>query len=160
MFDLLLFTGLGLNFLGIHFLSSGGSLWTLPLMIVGGFVWTILEYLIHRAGHDVPGLRKHHMGHHRKPLDPVGPASWVTWSLFVACAIILNAVFGPGSLALMSGMAWKYADYVWLHHRFHFRVEGIRPGSRAHKLFVHHSEHHRGKKRRIGVSTTLWDRLL
>ena len=141
--------------------------WTLalPLLVLGGVLWTFGEYALHRfAMHELKGrgiLSREHLEHHVA-------ASWGfdPLILFAWLGVILVGVFGWGSIALLLAgpiaagsiaIGWiaGYGYYEYQHAQAHLRA----PHNRYTRwLRKHHFHHHFGHPmRNHGVTTHVWD---
>lgn len=134
--------------------------------IVGIFIWSFTEYILHRfIFHYEPssyiGKRLHwilHGVHHDFPRDPlrlVMPPA-VSLPLYFLFSLIFYFLFGASySDAITAGFILGYLIYDTLHYAFHhfaFR----------NKLFLnlksHHMSHHyKNSDLGFGVSNKLWD---
>ena len=147
---------------GIAFLSVQGSRQRLlGFLAVGAglFVWTILEYGVHRLlFHGAGYFARMHGVHHRRPLEMFGTPSWVS------LAILLVGIFGPGCFFLgfaagsgfTIGISVGFFWYITVHHAIHYW-----PMPQSAYLRVvrrHHERHHyAGRAGNFGVTTPLWD---
>ncbi len=144
-------------------LGWGGSL---ALAAVGGFVWTLAEYWLHRTVfHWVPntswGPRMHfllHGVHHDYVNDKyrlvMPPAA--SLGLGVVFFGLWYAILGPAWVfPFYAGHVAGYLFYDMSHYYVHhFKVAG----KRMKRMKAHHMNHHHNKDgRKFGVSTTLWD---
>jgi sterol desaturase/sphingolipid hydroxylase (fatty acid hydroxylase superfamily) len=143
-----------------------GAVGTLGLVLLGLFIWSFTEYLLHRFvfhwTKDTPfGRRFHfllHGVHHGFPNDkdrlvmPLGasiPLGIFFYSLYYF--VVGPAVGEP----LFVGMALGYLAYDGTHYAVHHFKQTTRIGRyvRRHHMLHHHADHHGG----FGVSTPLWD---
>jgi sterol desaturase/sphingolipid hydroxylase (fatty acid hydroxylase superfamily) len=138
---------------------GAGTLSFIGLCVIGGFAWTLFEYLLHRyLLHEVPILQEMHEAHHADPTALTGTPSWASTS-FVLLGIFLPLywVFGfeKGS-ALTTGLMIGYLIYVSVHHAtHHWRLT---PGSWLYGLKHRHGRHHFSKvPGNFGVTTQFWD---
>ncbi len=144
---------------GVPLLPSVG------LFAVGAFVWTLVEYWLHRTlFHWTPpfawGPRFHfflHGVHHdwvndkyRLVMPPV--ASAVLAVVFFAG---WSVPLGTWVFPFFAGHVTGYLAYDMLHYSMHH----FKPKAKwLLKLRAHHMNHHHNKDgRKYGVSTTLWD---
>lgn len=136
------------------------------LVLLGVFIWTFLEYTLHRwVFHFEPrtewGRRIHfiiHGVHHDYPNDGtrlVMPPA-VSIPLAVFFYVIFLLVFGPAyAPAVFAGMVIGYLWYDMLHYAtHHFSMKrGV-----WLKLKQYHMRHHYGDENTgYGVSSPLWD---
>ncbi len=141
----------------------------------GWFVWTLMEYWLHRTVfHWVPaaswGERFHfylHGVHHQWYTDKLRlvmpPAASlavavVVWSMLTALGMLLAPVAAPTwKEGFFAGIAMGYMVYDCTHYYIHH----FKPKSRIGlALRSHHNKHHHNakyKEKKFGVSTTLWD---
>jgi 4-hydroxysphinganine ceramide fatty acyl 2-hydroxylase len=138
----------------------------IPLFFVGVFLWSAIEYGIHRFIFHYPfkskaGQRFHficHGIHHTDPRDPlrlVMPPS-VSVPLAFMFYFLFSWSVGPlHTLALFPGFAAAYLFYDLNHfafHHFSFRNRWWR------KMQKHHILHHyQADSAGYGVSSKLWD---
>ncbi|WP_437663734.1 sterol desaturase family protein [Sorangium sp. So ce1182] len=155
------------GYLGVRAALNGVSLLDgLGLLLVGLFLWTFAEYVLHRyvfhyVGPRLWQRRVHfvlHGVHHDFPQDadrlvmPLGasiPLGVVFYTLF-------RAVFGPVPAdPLFVGFGLGYLAYDGTHYAIHH----FRMTSRWGKWIKRHHmvHHHTGERARWGVSSPLWD---
>lgn len=158
------------------FARAGVSPLTLAAQFaVGWFVWTLMEYWLHRTlFHWIPdapwGERFHfylHGVHHQWFKDKLRLVMPPAASLFVA-GIVIGALWAASSLAapwvdpswvygFFAGITWGYLVYDMTHYYIHHFKPRTRVGL---ALRSHHNKHHHNPKYKdlkFGVSTTLWD---
>ena len=135
------------------------------LFIGGWFVWTFIEYLIHRfAFHLTVRGRASlfftyliHGVHHAYPDDSkrwVMPPA-VSLAITLGFHAVLRPLLGEGFAPLLAGGAAGYLAYDMLHFAVH---RGQMPGRLFRALRRYHFQHHYASSaRRFGVSTPLWD---
>lgn len=150
-------------FLNYRFNSIG--IWaTLGFYVVGLFMWTLMEYILHRFVFHIdeylPFMKRFHYVvhgiHHEYPKDverlfmPPVPGTLIAFTLFVFWYIFL----GLNSLAFMAGITNGYLLYSYIHYRVH-----TKPTTKFfHKLWVHHARHHyKFPDKAFGVSSPFWD---
>jgi sterol desaturase/sphingolipid hydroxylase (fatty acid hydroxylase superfamily) len=149
--------------------------WLLAQFALGWFVWTLMEYWLHRTVfHWVPdapwGERFHfylHGVHHKWFTDKYRLVMPPAASLGTA-VVVYGALHGLGWLTsawvsptwtygVFAGIAMGYMVYDCTHYYIHhFKPKG--PIGRA--LRAHHNKHHHNAafaEKKFGVSTTLWD---
>jgi sterol desaturase/sphingolipid hydroxylase (fatty acid hydroxylase superfamily) len=133
--------------------------------LLGLFLWTLVEYVIHRyAFHHEPGTRMGkqfhfivHGVHHDYPNDakrlvmpPVIsiPLAMIFYALFLL-------IFGRSAPAVWSGLATGYVCYDSIHYAIHHlpMKRGIWNRLKQHHLRHHFHDDHLG----YGVSSPLWD---
>lgn len=142
----------------------GQAVQSAGLVVLGGVVWTLAEYLIHRFGfHHLPGLKAAHMAHHADPAGLHGSPTVVTVLVFaglVALPLWWVAGLAPAA-ALTAGAMLGYLWYVTVHYVVHHAGSlgpgWLRGGMRA--LIRAHAVHHHQTRWNFGVTTTLWDRV-
>lgn len=146
----------GLGIVGPH---AKSPVIAVGLLAVGLFLWTFLEYVLHRyVYHEVHSfLSVGHGLHHDEPKELIGVPWYLTSAIIVALHWALAKAFDPGALGLVMGGAWLgYVGYCLLHHgSHHWRFE--RSYLRAMKR--HHQLHHAFPESNWGFTTSLWDRL-
>lgn len=134
-------------------------------LIAGIFLWTLMEYVIHRwAFHYHPkserGKRIHflvHGIHHDYPRDAtrlVMPLL-VSIPLAVFFYFLFQAIFGVYYMNIFSGFIFGYVSYDSIHYAtHHFEMKG----KIGKFLKTYHLRHHYGDDHTAyGVSNPLWD---
>jgi sterol desaturase/sphingolipid hydroxylase (fatty acid hydroxylase superfamily) len=137
---------------------------TAALYIMGLFVWTLLEYFLHRFIFHIddyfPFMKRFHYMvhgvHHENPRDrerlfmpPVGGAI-IALTLFSFWYIFL----GVKTFAFMAGLSNGYLLYSYIHFSVH--TKPIYHPFR--KLWKYHALHHfKYSDKAYGVSSPLWD---
>ncbi len=137
----------------------------IALFVVGGLIWTLVEYVIHRRiFHSEPstaiGKRLHyivHGVHHDYPNDArrlVMPPA-VSIPLAIAFYLFFFAFFGRFAPAIAAGFAAGYVGYDSIHYAIHHfpMKSGILSRLKQHHLRHHFHDDHSG----YGVSSPLWD---
>lgn len=137
---------------------------TLPSLAaaaVGAFMWTFIEYALHRwVFHRL--YRHEHWIHHIRPGAFIGVPAWQTALAFLA---VLGGCWGAFGVdvggGLFMGIGGGYFLYIWLHDRFHHGsvVQGA-DNYVSRREAVHRGHHDSGKEVNFGVVTSLWDVLL
>jgi sterol desaturase/sphingolipid hydroxylase (fatty acid hydroxylase superfamily) len=158
---------------GYGFLWSAGT--ETPIMTTVGvigavclglFVWTLLEYVLHRfvhAGEEQSAIGKVitglHMGHHRSPTHEAKVTTPVFGSLPVAAvclaALRLAGATWQASMAVMAGIVAGYLLYEVIHFRIHCGSTHGRVIAYLRALHLVH--HHQDRSRCFGVTSPLWD---
>lgn len=150
------------------FVKDIGVLTYFGLFFTGFFVWTFVEYIMHRfVFHYVPknkfGLRLHfifHGVHHDYPSDakrlvlpPSVSIPLATGFYFLFNAILpANYVFGFFPGFILGYLFYDISHYA-IHH-FNFK------GAIWKKIKQHHMLHHyQSPERGYGVSSPLWDKI-
>ncbi len=154
----------GLIYYGITY--KGFSAFTMLLLfVVGWFIFTLVEYLLHRFLYHIPAnsawkqkiAYTMHGNHHDYPKDksrlampPILALALATILYFFFLLFLGNDVYG-----FLAGFLIGYAVYLGIHYAIHT----IKAPNRFFKaVWDNHSIHHyREDDRAFGVSTTLWD---
>lgn len=131
---------------------------------LGAFVWTFLEYVIHRfRGHKKNGngpIRKEHLQHHAKAnyFVQLYKKIPIAMAVLLLSSLTVGALAGTtNGLAFALGLTSMYFIYELTHRAFHVHEPIIRYGLKMRK---HHFYHHFGNpKNNHGVTTALWDRI-
>ncbi len=132
---------------------------------IGVFIWTLLEYLIHRfVFHYHPKSEKGkkisfliHGVHHSYPRDRtrlVMPLP-VSIPLAIIFYFLFKIIFGEYHYTYFAGLVFGYLCYDYIHYAtHHFPMKrGI-----GKFLKVYHLKHHfRNENKSFGVSSPLWD---
>lgn len=135
--------------------------------LLGVFIWTFLEYFLHRFIFHLTGVKEPwktissglHLDHHRDPEDkfliiasPV-VAVGISGLLFTLFVLISGSYATAG--ILMSGIGFGYVVYEWVHygtHRFKWK------GPIGRYLTKNHLYHHfKRPNEAYGVTSPLWD---
>jgi sterol desaturase/sphingolipid hydroxylase (fatty acid hydroxylase superfamily) len=128
--------------------------------VFGVFVFTLVEYSIHRwLLHDPRSvLFQAHEAHH---LDPDKPSAFLFPASFVVLMPIWLLLAGwlriPGASFFLCGFSAAYFYYGLLHHFEHTtRINQI-PFRWLQGRWAAHSVHHRRDNSNFGVMTSFWD---
>jgi len=146
---------------------QGGELfWLFPL---GLFVWTLLEYGLHRFLFHInfefrnpkmsEFLNSSHLNHHIAPRDPdkllVKPAFGLTVSaILFGFAYILSGSFFFAS-GIMAGIWAGFLYYEAVHYRVHLTTAPS--GFIARQRRAHFYHHFTNREKCFGVTSPLWD---
>ncbi|KAG7468490.1 hypothetical protein MATL_G00143320 [Megalops atlanticus] len=139
------------------------------LFLLGMFMWTFIEYCIHRflfhmrpPAHNYYLITLHfllHGQHHKSPFDgsrlvfPPGLASPVIGGFY----LLFDQLFPVGvSHSLFVGGLCGYVLYDMIHYYVHYGSP--QQGSYMQRLKAYHIKHHFEHQRAgFGITTTLWD---
>ena len=137
---------------------EGAGLW-LAAFVVGLFVWTLVEYVVHRwVYHAIPFFEKFHDAHHEDPTALIGVPSFLSSGLILA-VFFLPLLFAVGVVlagGFASGALLGYAGYMLVHHASHHWT--LKPGSMLYRARVLHMAHHyHSTPGNYGVVTSFWD---
>jgi sterol desaturase/sphingolipid hydroxylase (fatty acid hydroxylase superfamily) len=140
--------------------------WVVPFAVVGAFLWTLGEYVLHRfAMHELEGrgvLSREHLMHHVRASWIFDPMLVLAWLGVVAVGVLGWGQLGlvllgpPAGVGLALGWCGGYAAYEYVHAMAHLRA----PRTEYQRwLRRHHFHHHFGHPmRNHGVSVAWWDR--
>ena len=134
----------------------------LCLAVVGFLIWTLLEYILHRAVlHQKTYFAPMHGEHHAAPLSFIGTPPWV--SVSVLTAIFLLPVWRWAGFDVADGLTVGVMTGYWwygvVHHILHHHANTSSP-SYFNRLRAWHMRHHYSPKGgNFGVTTPLWDRV-
>ena len=128
---------------------------------VAGFViWTLLEYILHRAVlHRKTYFAPMHGEHHAAPLSYIGTPAWVSVTVLCACFLVPVWLWVGFDVAdgLTVGVMTGYWWYGLVHHIVHHHPNDATP-SYFNRLRAWHMRHHYSPKGgNFGVTTPLWD---
>jgi sterol desaturase/sphingolipid hydroxylase (fatty acid hydroxylase superfamily) len=127
----------------------------LASFVVGVFVWTFLEYLIHGwLSHTFRTFAMpRHAVHHRDAHAVFAVRAWIP--IAVGWTILVLLFHWTSWVILLSGLLAGFAGYEAVHYRIHFR----RPhGPVENYLRSRHLVHHEYYANRcFGVTSALWD---
>lgn len=144
--------------------SAVELVWLVP---AGVFIWTALEYCLHRfLFHWRPSnprmrrfLAKLHLRHHGDPRNPRGILVQPQFSVPVSGFLLAFAALLAGSLfsaaALMTGVWIGFLYYEAVHYRVHLSKRGGHLLDRQRRSHFHH--HFVDDERCYGVTSPLWD---
>ena len=140
--------------------AMAGRLAWLAACAFGLLLWTLLEYLMHRAVfHHAPWFATQHRTHHDAPAASIGTPLWYSMPPLVLMFAALAALLGPALAGgLCMGVLAGYYWYISVHHIAHrWRT---RPGTYLHAARLRHGRHHvPDAYGDFGVSTGLWDHI-
>jgi sterol desaturase/sphingolipid hydroxylase (fatty acid hydroxylase superfamily) len=128
---------------------------------VGLVVWTLIEYVFHRAlFHHAPFLSRIHDLHHQAPKELIGTPGWLAvLAVFAGLAgpLWLAIGFNLGT-AVVAGFLTGYLWYVFVHYATHHWQP--RRNSYLYRARLRHSRHHYlSQEGNFGVTTAFWDRV-
>ena len=148
-------------------LTRLGAVASAAYLVGGLFVWTFLEYLLHRFVFHMPAHDQRsrfrrfmfHWYHHEFPNDrmrllapplmswSVAPVVWILWRL---------ALGADAAWPAFAGTALGYLAYDYIHYYTHHFKPGNPIGRwlRSYHLLHHHDD---DQECRFGVSSPLWD---
>ena len=159
---------LSIAFLAVGFFGTRNVLLCAALWVAGALYWTLMEYFLHRfAFHWIPKSKKLHdrvypihEHHHDLPNDlsivTAGPMFGIPmgaiWYALTALAL------GPWFAAsLMSGVAFGYLFYEWVHYEAHAGVH--KTGWMGYLKRYHLTHHHIAPNECFGVTSPFWDKV-
>lgn len=165
--------------LTIFFLYSAGLLiWsfkgttlsiqlTLTLFFLGWFVFTWVEYQVHRHLFHIATFNEWrkkfqylvHGVHHKFPKDKDRLAMPPVLCITIATLFFLlfKLIIGTYVFAFLPGFLIGYAYYLLIHYLVHAHQP---PKNRFKKLWINHSIHHyKDGDISFGVSSSFWDRV-
>ena len=94
----------------------------LAAFTAGIWLWTLVEYLLHRyVLHHVPHIKEMHQAHHDEQDALIGTPVWISFGSF-AVFLVLPAWFLMGPTAAAGLTAGMMLGYVWfggVHHVLH-----------------------------------------
>lgn len=133
----------------------------LVLALIGVFIWTFIEYALHRfVLHGLPPFSQWHEQHHLKPnaricLPTAMSLSLIQVLVFLPCWLLLD-FWRACSLTL--GVLVGYALYTHVHHALHHAKLS---NAWLIERKIYHAQHHARHARpgHYGVTTLFWDRL-
>jgi sterol desaturase/sphingolipid hydroxylase (fatty acid hydroxylase superfamily) len=150
----------GLAAIALARLSGFDILAWLGSVVAGGVLWTLVEYVIHRAVyHRVSFLQQYHDAHHANPRAYLGaPPGMGTSLVFLVTFLPANVIAPILANGLTVGMLVGYAAYQLVHAACHFSKP--RRSGYLQRLRAHHSMHHyHPEAGNFGVTTPFWDRM-
>ena len=133
--------------------------------LLGAFLWTLGEYLLHSSFHWAKGKNfasRAHLDHHVHAhwfFDPIITLAWLGVVLVGVADGFVGMLVLPTSVAWSLGAGWTvgYFFYEWHHRAAHLRG----PSNRWERwLRINHFNHHFGHPmKNQQVSIPLWDAL-
>ncbi len=127
----------------------------------GAFLWTLLEYVLHRFGghHGRFGaaIRREHMNHHARPdTFSTMPRKLLLAVPTLSTLFVLVLALSTGAVAagVTLGTTVAWLGYERLHRLVHVRAPRNAWGAWARR---HHLFHHFNPRVNHGVTTPLWD---
>uniref|UniRef100_A0A3P8RM07 Fatty acid 2-hydroxylase n=1 Tax=Amphiprion percula TaxID=161767 RepID=A0A3P8RM07_AMPPE len=140
-----------------------------PLFLLGWFLWSFIEYCIHRfvfhmkpPAHNYYLIMLHfllHGQHHKSPFDgsrlvfPPGIASIMVGSFYMILCKTLPEILG---VSVFVGGLCGYVVYDMIHYYLHYGSP--KRGSYMYGLKAYHVKHHFEHQRAgFGITTTFWD---
>lgn len=129
------------------------------LVALGVFLWTPVEYFIHRCIlHGVQPFQQWHEEHHQNPTALIRTPTILSASLILALIFFPILLFSNNlwrACALTLGMLVGYFIYTITHHAIHHSVINIAwLKRRQHWHGLHHDFREPG---RYGVTSKIWD---
>ncbi len=139
------------------------------LFLSGIFVWTLLEYGLHRFVFHVQiplrNLRLRdlvnasHLSHHAAPRDPTKVLVQPVYGLVIS-AILYGLIYAVlrsplSTTIIMIGIWTGFLYYEAVHYRVHFSLSPS--GLIARQRRTHFYHHFTNNKRCFGVTSPLWD---
>jgi sterol desaturase/sphingolipid hydroxylase (fatty acid hydroxylase superfamily) len=132
----------------------------------GLFVWTFLEYILHRfifhwPAHDEAGRFRRfmlHWYHHEFPQDPMRLLAppLMSWTIAVVVWTAFRLLCGPLAVwPVFAGCALGYLVYDYTHYYTHHAKPKTALGKWLRRYHLRH--HHEHEESRFGVSSPLWD---
>ncbi len=163
--------GLAAVYLAVASLVLGGFGQPVAIFLFGYFIWTLIEYLLHRfVLHWEPqeqpwqSVRKcfpKHRGHHNSPAKPrsdgIGMLKFVVGLSLASVGLLSIALPVWLSLSANAGILVGYLSYEYFHSACHFlplRFKYFNMLKRHHAI-----HHHRDETVNFGVTTMFWDKL-
>jgi sterol desaturase/sphingolipid hydroxylase (fatty acid hydroxylase superfamily) len=166
-----IFPTLGILLLYLTSLPEGAGRFNdlFSLVPAGIFIWTLLEYGLHRFAFHIqvplrnPFLREivngSHLQHHASPRDPNKVLVHPFYGIVISSILygLLFAVLRNGFSAagVMVGIWMGFLYYEVVHYRVHFTLSAS--GFIARQRRTHFYHHFTNNKRCFGVTSPLWD---
>jgi len=139
------------------------------LFALGVFIWTLLEYVLHRFVFHIqipvtdPRLRdiinSSHLAHHASPRDRYKVLVHPSYGLVISGILFGLLVAGFRSAAAagvtLTGIWAGFLYYEAVHYRVHFSLSPKGVIGRQRRAHFHH--HFTNNKRCFGVTSPLWD---
>ena len=147
-------------FVVLAILSDRPRWWqSLGIFAAAFFLWTFVEYLLHRfVLHHVQWVKEQHDVHHHDEKALVGTPTWFSFMIFLAFVTlpVLLASTIAISASITAGLMLGYLWYVTAHYGIHHWR--IREDGYLARLKRRHALHHRyDDLGNFGVTTGIWD---
>jgi sterol desaturase/sphingolipid hydroxylase (fatty acid hydroxylase superfamily) len=129
-------------------------------LVVGAFVFTFIEYGLHRWLFHARAsfATASHQTHHFSPREPSSlpfPCSALSALLF--WTLVAPVVGEEVAYFFTAGILFAYFYYAVLHHlQHHVRIGNV-PSGLLQKRWTAHAIHHGQLDKNYGVTTSLWD---
>ena len=148
-----------------YYMNINASGLTVALVFLAGvFVWTFVEYMLHRYIfhfiNDSEWAQKFHYTvhgvHHEYPLDTERLVMPPVPSIFIAAFFfgLFYLVMGTYVYCFLPGFIIGYLAYAMIHYSIH----AFKPVKGIQYLWRHHNIHHfQHPDKAFGVSSPLWD---
>lgn len=151
-----------LVFLGIRHAGDWHWLNALTCFITGAFVFTFIEYGMHRwlfHARASFATASHHT-HHVAPREPTA----MPFPCGIAAGVLLYFLFSPAmgetaAYLVAGGIISAYTCYGVLHHLQHHVNAANVPFQWMKTRWAAHAIHHGYPDKNYGVTTSLWDRV-
>lgn len=147
----------------IYDLSLFSVIW---VGLLGVFVWTLTEYLLHRFVFHYPAKNRYskrfvyllHGLHHDDPVDPTRLVMPPIPGILIASVLFLFFRLFLGPVWVEPFFAFFLMGYLWYDYT-HYATHHFTPRTSWGRMVKqHHMQHHYvSMKLRFGVSTPFWD---
>jgi sterol desaturase/sphingolipid hydroxylase (fatty acid hydroxylase superfamily) len=162
--EVIFYPALVASFVIVDILANGSvpHLFWLSTCLAGFFLWTLVEYLLHRfVLHRIPWIVQLHAMHHARPSAFIGTPLWVSFLAFAGMVFLpLWRIGGFGAATgVTCGLILGYVWYLLAHdaiHRWPLRKNSWMLKARRRHLRHHHTPEPGGN---FGVTTGFWDRV-
>jgi sterol desaturase/sphingolipid hydroxylase (fatty acid hydroxylase superfamily) len=126
----------------------------------GLFIWTLLEYVLHRfVLHGLEPFKTLHALHHLRPraliFAPTLLSGTLIGLLIFTPTFLMSSV--AGATALTVGLLIGYLGYALTHHAIHHWT--ARVGWMRTRKLIHARHHSQRVTAHFGVTSTFWDRV-
>ncbi|MCX2746000.1 sterol desaturase family protein [Mangrovivirga sp. M17] len=141
--------------------TSIPALTTIGLFLVGVFVFTLVEYVVHKEVYHAKTesiLKEGHTFHHEYPKQKSFLAMPPIMSVITAVVLFLlfRLILNDYSFSFLAGFLMAYAGYLVIHAITHI----YKPPKNFLKIWwKHHLVHHYNDKVNFGVTSPFWDHI-
>lgn len=130
------------------------------LLVLGVFLWTLVEYLLHRfILHRLPVIMRLHALHHSRPSAYIGTPLWVSALAFSGISFLPLWWIGGFGIAtgITCGLIAGYVWYLLIHDAVH--RWSLNETSWIRRAKLRHLRHHHYPEPigNFGVTTDFWD---
>jgi sterol desaturase/sphingolipid hydroxylase (fatty acid hydroxylase superfamily) len=147
---------------GITRLNSSVRPSVLAAFVLGGAVWTLVEYVLHRfIFHGASPIAPFHARHHAEPDAYIGTPTWLSASVILGCIFLPTwLIFSlPIAACFSTGFVLAFFWYGIAHHLIHHRAPRLLALVLKEAARRHYRHHRSLRLGNFGLTTDFWDRV-